>query len=34
MQAFLDVLRSAEFREALAELPGFVPDARTGETGS
>ena len=30
--AFLDVLRSSEFRQALGELPGFVPDARTGET--
>jgi putative molybdopterin biosynthesis protein len=30
--AFLEVLRSSEFREALSELPGFVPDARTGET--
>jgi putative molybdopterin biosynthesis protein len=29
--AFLEVLRSKEFRSALAELPGFVPDARTGE---
>jgi putative molybdopterin biosynthesis protein len=31
VQAFLDVLRSSEFRKALGELPGFVPDARTGE---
>ena len=31
VQAFLDVLRSSEFRNALGELPGFVPDARTGE---
>ena len=29
--AFLDVLRSAEFRKTLAELAGFVPGARTGE---
>ena len=29
--AFLEVLRSPEFREALADLPGFVPDDRTGE---
>lgn len=31
VQAFLEVLRSSEFRNALAELPGFVPDAHTGE---
>jgi putative molybdopterin biosynthesis protein len=31
VKAFLDVLRSTPFREALAELPGFAPDARTGE---
>jgi putative molybdopterin biosynthesis protein len=31
VKAFLAVLRSSGFREALAELPGFVPDARTGE---
>ncbi len=31
VQAFLEVLRSSEFRKALGELPGFVPDARTGE---
>ena len=31
VQAFLEVLRSVEFRTALGELPGFVPDARTGE---
>ena len=31
VRAFLDVLRSVTFREALAGLPGFVPDARTGE---
>ena len=31
VQAFLEVLRSPEFRKALGELPGFVPDARTGE---
>jgi putative molybdopterin biosynthesis protein len=29
--AFLEVLRSSSFRKALADLPGFVPDARTGE---
>lgn len=29
--AFLEVLRSSEFRKALAELAGFEPDARTGE---
>jgi len=28
------VLRSSEFRTALAELPGFVPDDRTGEPES
>jgi putative molybdopterin biosynthesis protein len=32
--AFLEVLRSAEFRNALAELPGFMPDDRTGEPES
>ena len=31
VQAFLDVLRSAGFRAALAELPGFVPGESTGE---
>jgi len=31
VRAFLEVLRSSEFRGALAELPGFVPDPRTGE---
>ena len=31
VQAFLDVLRSADFREALGGLRGFVPDARTGD---
>jgi putative molybdopterin biosynthesis protein len=31
VRAFLDVLRLTEFRKALAELPGFVPDERTGE---
>jgi putative molybdopterin biosynthesis protein len=31
VRAFLDVLRSSEFRKALGELPGFVSDARTGE---
>jgi putative molybdopterin biosynthesis protein len=34
VQAFLEVLRSQEFRRALAELPGFVPNERTGEAGS
>jgi len=34
VQAFLDVLRSSEFRKALAELPGFAPDPRTGEPES
>jgi putative molybdopterin biosynthesis protein len=29
--AFLETLRSSEFRKALAELPGFVTDERTGE---
>jgi putative molybdopterin biosynthesis protein len=29
--AFLETLRSLEFRRALAELPGFVTDERTGE---
>ncbi|MGD8360959.1 MAG: molybdopterin biosynthesis protein [Gemmatimonadota bacterium] len=33
-QAFLQVLRSSEFRKALGELPGFVPGARTGEPES
>ena len=32
--AFLEVLQSSEFRNALAELAGFVPDARTGEPQS
>ncbi len=31
VKVFLEMLRSQEFREALAELPGFEPDARTGE---
>jgi putative molybdopterin biosynthesis protein len=31
VQVFLETLKSSEFRGALAELPGFVPDARTGE---
>jgi putative molybdopterin biosynthesis protein len=31
VQAFLEVLRSSEFRDALGELPGFVPEAHTGE---
>ncbi|MCG6954559.1 MAG: molybdopterin biosynthesis protein [Gemmatimonadetes bacterium] len=31
VQAFLNVLRSTEFRDALGALPGFVPDATTGE---
>ena len=34
VKAFLEVLRSSGFRKALAELPGFVPDARTGEPES
>jgi putative molybdopterin biosynthesis protein len=34
VQAFLEVLRSSEFQRALGELPGFVPDARTGEPES
>jgi len=34
VRAFLGVLRSAAFREALAGLPGFVPDPRTGEPES
>jgi putative molybdopterin biosynthesis protein len=34
VQAFLDVLRSSEFRKALAELPGFVPGPHTGEPES
>jgi putative molybdopterin biosynthesis protein len=33
VQAFLAVLRSSGFRKALAELPGFTPDARTGVPG-
>ena len=32
--AFLEVLRSTEFRNALAGLPGFVPDDHTGEPES
>jgi putative molybdopterin biosynthesis protein len=31
VKEFLAVLQSSEFREALAALPGFVPNARTGE---
>jgi putative molybdopterin biosynthesis protein len=31
VKAFLEVLGSPEFKEALAELPGFAIDARTGE---
>jgi len=31
VQAFLEVLRSSEFRKALGELPGFIPDAGTGQ---
>jgi putative molybdopterin biosynthesis protein len=31
VQAFLSVLRSEEFRKALADLPGFAPDPGTGE---
>jgi putative molybdopterin biosynthesis protein len=34
VQAFLEMLRSTGFRQALAELPGFAPDARTGEPES
>ena len=34
VKAFLDVLRSSEFREALAALPGFVPGPHTGEPDS
>ena len=34
VEAFLEVLRSSEFRKVLAELPGFAPDARTGELES
>jgi putative molybdopterin biosynthesis protein len=34
VQAFLAVLRSPEFREALAALPGFVPTDQTGELGT
>ncbi|MFC1791674.1 substrate-binding domain-containing protein, partial [Gemmatimonadota bacterium] len=34
VQAFLEVLRSPEFRTALGELPGFEPDHRTGEVES
>jgi len=34
VQAFLEVLRSAEFREGLGMLPGFIPDVRTGEPES
>jgi putative molybdopterin biosynthesis protein len=34
VQAFLQVLRSSEFRKALGELQGFVPDTRTGEPES
>jgi putative molybdopterin biosynthesis protein len=34
VQAFLEVLRSSGFQKALAELPGFAPDARTGEPES
>ncbi|MCG6988814.1 MAG: molybdopterin biosynthesis protein [Gemmatimonadetes bacterium] len=30
VQAFLEVLRSGEFRDALGALPGFMPDAKTG----
>jgi len=30
--AFLEVLRSSDFRKALGGLAGFVPDASTGET--
>jgi putative molybdopterin biosynthesis protein len=31
VRAFLEVLRSPEFRSALSELAGFAPDTRTGE---
>jgi putative molybdopterin biosynthesis protein len=31
VRAFLEVLRSSEFRKALDALPGFVPDNQTGE---
>ncbi len=31
VQAFLEVLRSSEFRQALGELPGFLADPRTGD---
>jgi hypothetical protein len=31
VQAFLDVLKSIEFRGSLGELPGFMADPRTGE---
>jgi putative molybdopterin biosynthesis protein len=31
VKAFLEVLRSLSFREALGDLPGFAPDPRTGE---
>jgi putative molybdopterin biosynthesis protein len=34
VRAFLEVLRSSGFRKVLAELPGFAPDARTGEPES
>jgi len=34
VRALLDVMRSSAFRTALGELPGFVPDARTGEPES
>jgi len=31
VRVFLETLKSSEFREALAELPGFVADLHTGE---
>ncbi|MBW2257114.1 MAG: molybdopterin biosynthesis protein [Deltaproteobacteria bacterium] len=34
VQAFLEVLRSDEFRKALGALPGFVPNTLTGELES
>jgi len=34
VSAFLEVLRSPRFREALEALPGFATDARTGTVGS
>jgi putative molybdopterin biosynthesis protein len=34
VRAFLETLRSSGFRTSLGELPGFVPDVRTGELES